>query len=482
MKPIAAIAFLCMLLAASSASLLAQSSDSARYERDPAYWDRFEKEVNSFVDRALTGFSSAEEPASQGTSDSTHIETWDSDPDREYSWSEGYDSHKFVRYGVPKYVPWIAENLIQNHLILRYNRVESLFVGLGSEKKYYWENGKEFNPFGSIGYGFGSHRWRYDLGVSRQISLGSDDRDRLIEVGVEGYSLTDSKDQWRISTLENSLASFFIHEDFRDYFGKDGVTVHSAYLVRDHDLFGEARISYQADKYRSLDNGADWALFGGHKSFRDNPQINEGMMRSITALAGFSTASRSHYGTEGWNAYATAEFAGGGLGGDYRFQQYILDLRRYQPLGSHDNFNIRFRAGTAHGDLPLQKAYEIGGLGTLPGFGFKEFPGDTVGANRLLLMNVEYILNGDFLGELEFWPSWLMRHINLIVLADAGLVRTSSPTTSPFSGFGGITWNELRSDAGVGIANRSGSFRLAAVWRTDKAEAARLVFRVETPF
>ena len=67
----------------------------------------------------------------------------------------------------------------------------------------------------------------------------------------------------------------------------------------------------------------------------------------------------------------------------------------------------------------------------------------------------------------------------LIVLADAGLVRTSSPTTSPFSGFGGITWNELRSDAGVGIANRSGTFRLAAVWRTDKAEAARLVFRVE---
>ena len=43
----------------------------------------------------------------------------------------------------------------------------------------------------------------------------------------------------------------------------------------------------------------------------------------------------------------------------------------------------------------------------------------------MLLMNAEYILNGDFLGDLDFWPSFIMRHINLILVADAGLVRTS---------------------------------------------------------
>ncbi len=481
MKPLIAFAILCLLLALSSCPVLGQSSDSVRYERDPAFWDRFEKEVNKFVNSAVTGFSDAEEPAAPVSTDTGHVGTWDPNPDR-YGWSDKYDSHKFVHFGVPKYVPWVPENTIANHLMVRYNRVESLFLGLGSEKKYYWEEGKGFNPFGSFGYGFGTHSWSVDLGLSRQFAIGSWDRARLIEVGIEGYSMTDSKDQWRISSLENSLASFFIHEDFRDYFWKDGAIAHAAYLVRDHDLFGEARVSYQVDRYNSLDVGADWALFGGHKSFRDNPQIDKGTMRSIATLAGFSTAARSRWGTDGWNVYATGEFAGGGLGGDFRFEQYILDVRRYQPLGDYDNFNIRLRAGTSHGTLPLQKSYQIGGPGTMPAFRFNEFPGDTLGANRMLLMNAEYILNGDFLGDLDFWPSFIMRHINLILVADAGLVRTSSAETSPFSGFGGIKWNQFRSDLGFGISNRSGSFRLGMVWRTDKSEPATLLLRVEAPF
>jgi hypothetical protein len=482
MKPIATIALLCSFLALSSFSLFAQSPDSIRYERDPAYWNRFEQEVDKFVNNAMNGFSNAEEPKPAISVDTAHVEVPDSKYDNTYSWADWNSSHKFVRYGVPKYVPWIPENFIEKHFTLRYNRVESVFLGLGSEKKYYWEDGKGFNPFGSIGYGFGSHRWAADLGLSRQIAIGSWDRDRLIELGIEGYTITDSKDQWRISSLENSLASFFLHEDFRDYYWKDGAKVHTAYLVRDQDLFGEVRVAYQIDRYGSMDNSADWALFGGHKSFRDNPQINEGIMRSIGTLAGFSTASRSRYGTEGWNVHVTAEFAGAGLGGDFRFEQYILDVRRYQPLGFYDNFNIRLRAGTAHGTLPLQKSYQIGGMGSLPAFSFNEFPGDTLGANRMLLMNAEYVLNGDFLGDLDFWPSFIMRHINLILVADAGLVRTASAETSPFSGFGGIRWNEFRSDLGFGISNRSGSFRLGWVWRIDRDEPATLLLRVEAPF
>jgi hypothetical protein len=481
MKTINALALLCLLLT-TSMSVFAQSSDSVRYQRDPAFWDRFEKEVDKFVDNALNGFSNEEEPASQVVMDTAHTWAQPSEASPDYGWSPQDRSQKFVRYGVPRYVPWIPENTIQNHLVLRYNRVESLFLGLGSEKKYYWEEGKAFNPFGSVGYGFGSHRWAFDLGLSRQIPIGSWDRDQLLEIGVEGYTLTDSKDQWRISTLENSLASFFIHEDFRDYFGKDGVTVHTGYLVRDHDVYGEARVAYVIDKYRSMETGADWALFGGHKSFRDNPQISEGLMRSVAVLAGFSTASKSHCGMEGWNVHTTAEFAGGGLGGDFRFQQYLLDVRRYQPLGYHDNFNIRFRAGTAHGSVPLQKSYQIGGVGTLPAFSFNEFPGDSVGANRMLLINAEYILNGDFLGDLDFWPSFILRYINLVLVADAGLVRTASADASPFSGFGGITWSEFRSDLGFGISNRSGSCRLGMVWRTDRSEPATLLLRVEAPF
>ncbi|MDD1750215.1 MAG: hypothetical protein LUO89_10110, partial [Methanothrix sp.] len=94
--------------------------------------------------------------------------------------------------------PWIEENTTLSHIIFRYNRVEGLFLGLGSEKKYYWDGRKEFSPYGSIGYGFIAHRWRGNIGLARQFAIGSPGDDRLFEIGIEGYSLTDTKDQWRI--------------------------------------------------------------------------------------------------------------------------------------------------------------------------------------------------------------------------------------------------------------------------------------------
>ncbi len=100
----------------------------------------------------------------------------------------------------------------------------------------------------------------------------------------------------------------------------------------------------------------------------------------------------------------------------------------------------------------------------------------------MILLNAEYLLNGDVLHDLSFWPSWLLRHINFILLADAGVVRTVAPDVSALSGFGGIRWNDLRSDVGVGIANVSGSVRAAVVWRTDKSEPARFILRFSRPF
>jgi hypothetical protein len=127
--------------------------------------------------------------------------------------------------------------------------------------------------------------------------------------------------------------------------------------------------------------------------------------------------------------------------------------------------------------LPLQKMYEVGGLGTLPAFAFKEDMG-----NRMLLMNAEFIINGDFLGDLSFWPSWLMRGINLLVMSDAGLVRRVATSAKWTEGFEDIRFGDFKHDVGLGVATRNGSFRLAFVWRTDRSEPARFIFRIARPF
>jgi hypothetical protein len=374
-------------------------------------------------------------------------------------------------------VPWAYGQSSLDNFIARYNRVEGLFLGIGSEKKYYWDGERTWNAYGSIGWGFKSHTWRGNLGLTRQFAYPTEDGARLFELGIEGHSLTDTKDQWIIGQLENTLAAFLIHEDFRDYFERNGESFYVAYYSRVDYFKTELKASYISDKYDSLTNKVNWALFGGDKSFRPNPAIQPGAMRSIALTAGLSTITKILRGSEGWSFYATGEFAKKSWGSDFDFDQYTLDIRRFQPLGRYDNFNVRMRIGTAGGPLPPQKIYEIGGLGTLNAFPFKSEAG-----NRMLLINAEYIIDGDFLNELDFWPTWFLHHFNFILLTDAGFARPMAVNDSPFDGFSNITWGEFKHDFGVAIGNRAGSFRIGVAWRTDAAKPAQFILRITRPF
>jgi hypothetical protein len=369
---------------------------------------------------------------------------------------------------------WVSENTNLDNFVFRYNRVEGLFLGMGSEKRYYWDGQKLYSLYGSAGYGFKSHNWRGSLGLSRQFAF---DEGQLFEVEIEGHSFTDSKEDWLIGLAENTAAAFFIHEDFRDYFQRNGYGVNAGYALQQDYVTSQIKIGYLSDEYTSMTNQTEWSLFGGNKAFRFNPPIQEGMIRSMVGSAGVSTVSTTIYGQEGWSILATAEVAKKNMKSEFEFNRYVGDIRRYQPLGRYENLNLRVRVGSSEGMLPLQKSFDMGGLGTVPAFPFKGESG-----NRMLLMNAELILNGDFLGDLDFWPSWLMREINFVILSDAGLVRTMSSTALWTEGFEGIHFSDFRHDVGVGIGTRNGAARIAFVWRTDRSEPARLIFRVARPF
>jgi len=83
-----------------------------------------------------------------------------------------------------------------DNFIFRYNRVEGVFVGTWLRKKYYWDGEKTWSMYGSAGWGFKSHIWRGNLGLIRQFAVLSKEGSGIIELGAEGYSLTDTKDKW----------------------------------------------------------------------------------------------------------------------------------------------------------------------------------------------------------------------------------------------------------------------------------------------
>jgi outer membrane protein assembly factor BamA len=200
-------------------------------------------------------------------------------------------------------------------------------------------------------------------------------------------------------------------------------------------------------------------------------------MKSILTSFEWHYERERSYFTIGWNIALNAEIAGQPLVSDFSFHRYVVEATRYQPLGRYENLNLRLRAGSGTGDLPLQKGFELGGISTMPAFSYKEFSG-----NRLLLANAEYLLNGKLFDDVEMFPSWLLRNTNFILFYDAGYVNTISTDASAMNGYDNITIDNIKSDWGFGIGTRDAAMRLGFAWRTDVAEPVHVFLRLSRPF
>ncbi len=356
---------------------------------------------------------------------------------------------------------WQNKNFIFDRLAVDYNRVEGLFLGLGQNKEYFWSGAESFSPYGFVGYAFALHRWRYQLGLDKW--FGNENR---FEVGIEGHSLTASKDYWIIGPKENSLYAFLAREDFMDYFSRDGMSVHVAQYFH---VNSRITLSFDLDKYSSLSDMTNWSVFGGHKSFRPNPAILDGWMRSIV----LDIQHREYKGDTrrtGWMAGLRGETT---VSGDFDFRMLTAQAVRYQPLFRGMQLNMRLRLGTSGGVLPPQRTYQIGGFNTLNAFPYKEFTG-----NRLALFNIELLLSPELFKRSNFFP---LNTVTLILFSDVGEVQNAG-NVGLSEGWKLMRMSEMKSDYGVGFGNGSGSFRIFLAWRTDISASPTFGIRVARPF
>ena len=356
---------------------------------------------------------------------------------------------------------WAKPNFLFDRLAANYNRVDGLFLGIGQRRQYYWSGAETFSPFGFVGYAFALHRWRYQVGLDKWFG----NRDRF-EVGIEAHSLTDSKDYWIIGPKENSLYSILAKEDFMDYFSRDGMSVHIAQYYR---MNSRVKLSFDVDKYSSLSGMTNWSIFGGHKSFRPNPPVTDGWMRSVV----IELQHREYRGDSkriGWLAGLRGETT---VSGAFDFSMLTANIVRYQPLFRGVQLNMRLVGGTSRGLLPPQRNYQIGGFNTLNAFPYKEFTG-----NRLVLFNAELLLSPELFKRSHFFP---LNTVTLILFSDVGEVQDAG-TVGMTSGWESMKLTGLKSDYGVGLGNGSGSFRIFLAWRTDISAPPTFGIRIARPF
>ena len=360
---------------------------------------------------------------------------------------------------------------------VRYNRVEGLYLGFRVEEDY-WRSHYPRRPFlyGFSGYAFKAKELQYRIGLEK----GFFDELRMA-FGGEYHRIIDTEDRWIIPDIENSLAAFFLKEDFQDFFLREGG---SGYIRQNVTRDICLTAAYHYDVIDSVEKNTNWALFGGKKHFRDNPAMDAGEMRSVVGKLVIDTRNSEKRTTRGWYVQAEGEYAGKDLKGDFDFNRLLVDIRRYQPIGFGEGIDFRLRVGTISGEMiPWHKSFHLGGLSSLRGFPYKAFPAGPMspGGNRMLLAQLEYRMGSQDLPDELDWG--LLERFNIILFADAGWVGYADQDVDLFGGFDSLTWSKLKTDVGIALANRSGNVRIQVARRTDTNKKPYVfLFRINRPF
>ncbi|MDZ7343587.1 MAG: BamA/TamA family outer membrane protein [candidate division KSB1 bacterium] len=334
---------------------------------------------------------------------------------------------------------------------LHYHRVDGLFLGGELPRKYNRRARLDLGIFGLGGYAFAAKRWQYQAGAE----LYRGEAFRFV-LGGEVYDLTDTQDEWIMPIDENTLAASLIREDFRDYYRREG---YQFYVSQQLGWPLQLTAAYRRDLHLNLSNETNWSLFGGDKNFRDNPTVTEGKMVSYLGRIVLDTRDHETRPQKGWLISIEGESSRPQFKSDFDFDRYLLDIRRYQPVGWGKNFDLRLRAGSARGALPAQYLFDLGGISSLRGFRFKEFTGD-----RLVLVNAEYRLLARS-SRLHDIP--IVKILNLILFFDAGYAWFAEDNSRPLASFEELTSDKWKSNAGLALTNRDGSVRLNFAKRTD---------------
>lgn len=215
-------------------------------------------------------------------------------------------------------------------------------------------------------------------------------------VGAAVHSLIDPIEDWRISDLENGLATFFLRRDYRDHYERRGWSVFAG--IEPPGLPLSLAIEARREHHTSLPGGSPWTLFRNAESWRPQPLVAEGELSSVTLGTTFDTRSDAENPAWGWYVRGNVERSFGTelvrpavrlVSGDgfipgsepvseQRFGNFtagFLDLRRYNRVSPDSRLNFRLLAGGSLNGSPLppQRQHALGGAGSLPGYDLFRF-------------------------------------------------------------------------------------------------------------
>lgn len=174
------------------------------------------------------------------------------------------------------------------------------------------------------------------------------------------------------------------------------------------------------DSYRKYVSGEDYT--DGSAAHQDYLKNNFGTTRSVIVSRVFDTRDNVFNASTGSYVNTTGEFAGKGLGGDFNFNKFSLEGRKYYDVGSDHIIAVRGMIGYATGSMPDSQRFSLGGE-SLRAYKDDEFKG-----NKMFAATVEYRMP-------------IMKKLHGVVFADIG---------NAWSG-DGYTLTDLKTAIGCGV-------------------------------
>jgi hypothetical protein len=303
-----------------------------------------------------------------------------------------------------------------------------------------------------------------------------------LAIGARLLSIITPIETWGLTDRESALATFVLHNDYRDHYEREGWSVY-ARLAQPGTPW-HLQLEYTDDEHARTPVADPLVLFRTESSWRPETSIAEGSLRSLAAELRYDTRNEQRDPSAGWLIDAHVEKGlGGGLVNPGSFDQESetvvsraagstfltgsVDIRRYARLSPYARISLRVLAAGSidGGSLPPQRQHALGGEGSLPGYRLFEFDcgarsnsaeldGETFhsyyGCDRLALVQLEYQAGFPFARRvseaLGLGPSlgYLARWVAFF---DAG--RAWTEPGSRDGRFGGN--DDFSADAGLGI-------------------------------
>jgi len=369
---------------------------------------------------------------------------WKRDPD---TWRDSWKSGGFDSWSDADVLgewnerwPYQTQATYRALPAVRYNRVEGLFLG-ASRAPLNWSSDERGRIYGQGGYAFGMDEWQYRLGVETRLGSRQTNPNVDLKIGGSYQRSIDTDDLWKAAWGENTAAAFFFRNDFYDYYHTEGWT---GYVVARMTRFAQLSAAYRSEEHLSLGRATRWSLFG-EGSFRPNPAIDEGQLNSVVLTLDGGSIRDLADRPRGAALRLEAEI-GQGLGGDFDFARYVGDVRTYARLSHEAGLSFRLRGGFSQGTLPRQRAFTLGGIGSVRGYHQNQFMG-----TRMALANIELALYDPDIAD------WLLNNVTILGLFDAGWTNGQAGTNA-------FSLDDLVTSAGFGVALDERQVRIEVSW------------------